>query len=157
MLLEDALGPAADAQIDIADDPGDATRLAVFPRRAHRRDAVDEFGLAERFLLLRPVGAVHLAAFLEAGRDDVVAAADVFEQVLEQVAVAGPVPQMMVRIDDRQIGLEDLLAALVEPVRPDRRMTARRDRGLGHCSAPPRIGFGCLNCARRAGQFQFFR
>ena len=132
MLLEDTLGPAADAQIDIADDPSDATRLAVFPRGAHRRDAIDEFGLAKRFVLLRAIGAIHLAALLEAGRDDVVAAADIPEQVREQIAVVRSVPQMMMRIDDRQIGLENFLAALVEPIRPHGGMTARRNGGLGH-------------------------
>src|SRR5690348_11143192 len=82
VLLEDAFGARADAQIDIADDAGATTCRPVFARRAHRRDAVDKFGLAERLLLLRPVGPVHLPAFLEAGRDDVVPAADIFEQIL---------------------------------------------------------------------------
>ena len=41
------------------------------------------------------------------------AAADILQQILEQITIAGPVPQMMVRIDDRQIGLEDLFAAFV--------------------------------------------
>ena len=102
VLFENALGAAADPQIDIADDAGDAPRLAVFAGSAHRRDAVDEFGLAERLQLLRAVGAVHLAAFLKTGRGDVVAAADIVEQILKQVAVAGPVPHVMVRVDDRQ-------------------------------------------------------
>src|SRR6516225_5157465 len=84
MLFEHALGARADPQIDIADDAGTAARGPVFARCAHRRDAVDEFGLAERLLLLRPVGPVHLPAFLEAGRDDVVPAADILEQILEQ-------------------------------------------------------------------------
>ena len=142
MLLEDALGAAADPQIDIADDAGDAARLAVFARRAHRRDAVDEFGLAERFQLLRTVGAVHLAAFLEAGRGDVVAAADIGQQILKQIAVARPVPHMMVGIDDRQLGLDDLFLPPVEPVRADRRMAAGRDRGLGHGGSPPEVALG---------------
>ncbi len=138
---------AADAQIDIADDAGDTPRLAVFAGRTHRRDAVDELGLAERFPLLRAVGAVHLAAFLETGRGDVVAAADIGEQVLEQIAVARPVPHVMVRVDDRQIGLDDRLAPAVEPVLPDRRMAAGRDRGLGHWQNPPEVAVGCANCA----------
>src|SRR5207244_9702707 len=129
VLLEDSLGAAADPEIDIADDPGDATRRPIFAGCAHRRDAVDELGLAKGFQFLRPLGAVHLAAFLKAGRDDVVAAADIVEQILEQVAVAWPVPHVMVRIGDRQLGLDDLFTALVEPVRPDGGMAARRDRG----------------------------
>jgi len=113
VLLEDTLGPAADPQIDIADDPGDAPRRSVFARCAHRRHAGDEFGLAERFQLLRPLGAVHLAAFLKAGRDDVVTAPDIRQQIREQITVARPVPHVVVWVDDRQIGLDDLFATLV--------------------------------------------
>ena len=90
----------------------------------------------------RPVGAVHLAAFLEAGRGDVVAAADIGQQILKQIAVARPVPHMMVGIDDRQLGLDDLFLPPVEPVRADRRMAAGRDRGLGHGSSPPEVALG---------------
>src|SRR6202040_583403 len=134
-------------QIDVADDACTAARPAVFARCAHRRDAVDELGLAERLLVLRPVGPVHLPAFLKAGRNDVVPAADIFEQILEQVSVTGPVPQMMVRIDNRQIRLEDLLTALVQPVRPDWRMTSWRYRGLRHIRLLPNLAFGSLNSA----------
>src|SRR6266446_1484110 len=149
VLLENALGAAADPQVDIADDPGNAPCRPVFARCAHRRNTVDEFGLAKGFKFQRLLGAIHLAAFLEAGRDDVVAAADIGEQILEQVAVARPVPHVMVRIDNRQIGIEDLFAALVEPVLPDRRVPARRDRGLWHRMVPPGLRFGYL-CPERA-------
>ena len=76
-------------------------RRAVFARGAHCRDAVDELGLAERFQLLRAVGAVHLAGLLVHRRDDVVAAGEIGEQLRDHVAVARLIPQMMVRIDDR--------------------------------------------------------
>jgi hypothetical protein len=68
---------------------------------------------------------VHLAAFLEASGGDVVPAAGFFEKILEQVPVAGPIPPVMMRVDNRQIGFEDFLAALVQPIRPNRRMAAR--------------------------------
>src|ERR1700746_1471208 len=103
MLLENALGAAANPQIDIADDAGDAARGPVLARRTHRRDAVDELGLTDRLLLLRAIGPVHFAAFFETGRDDIVTAANVFQQILEQVTVTRPVPQVMVRIDNWQI------------------------------------------------------
>jgi hypothetical protein len=45
-----------------------------------------------------------------------VARAGVGDQLVQQVAMVGMVPQVMVRIDDRQVGLEDrLLRALGEP------------------------------------------
>ena len=69
-------------------------------------------------------------------------AADVFEEILEQIAITWPVPQMVVRIDDRQLGFEDLFAALVQPVRPNRCMAARRYRRLGHLLALFKVGVG---------------
>ena len=45
--------------------------------------------------------------------------AGVGEQLRQQIAAGlGPVDQMMVRVDDRQIGLDDLFTAAVEPVQP---------------------------------------
>ena len=55
---------------------GDAPRRAVFAVRAHRCDAVD------------------------AGRDDVVTATDIGEQILKQVAVAPLVRHVMLGIDN---------------------------------------------------------
>jgi hypothetical protein len=40
---------------------------------------------------------------------------DVRDQLVEQITAARVIPQMMVRVDDRQIGLEDLLAQFAEP------------------------------------------
>ncbi len=147
--LEDSLGARAEPQIDKADDAGDATRRPVFARGAHRRDAADELGLAERFELLGPVGAVHLAGLLVAGGADVVTAADIGQQLREQIAIARAVPEMMVRIDNRQIGLDDLFVALVEPVLSDRRLDRQhrgrrgplRQRGpRGHDGGPDQPG-----------------
>src|SRR5262249_57904959 len=59
------------------------------------------------------------------GRGDAVTVACVGEQFGQQVAAGfGSLDQMMMWVDDRQIGLDDLLAAAVEPVRPDRQMRA---------------------------------
>jgi hypothetical protein len=51
----------------------------------------------------------------EHGLDDVVARIDVGQEFVEQIAAARMVPEMMVRVDDRQIRLEDLLRPLAEP------------------------------------------
>ena len=61
---------------------------------------------------------------------------EILEQFVEQIAVARPVPQMMVRIDDRPVGLERLFLGRGEPVLADRQMT-RRGRGIGLSSAHP--------------------
>src|SRR6516165_593552 len=47
--LEHALGARSEAQIDIADDSGDATCRPVIARGTHRRNSADELGLAKRF------------------------------------------------------------------------------------------------------------
>src|SRR6185312_9115742 len=123
MLLEDAPGaPAGGAQVDIADNPGAMLGRAVFAALAHRRDAGDKGRLAERARLRRPLGAVHLAAFEKDRGADVVAARRVLYEVVQQIAVAGPVPQMMVRIDDRAVRLARRLLGRGEPVLADRQM-----------------------------------
>jgi hypothetical protein len=61
-----------------------------------------------------------------------VAAGEIGQQLGEHVAIARRIPQMVVRIDDRQTGFEDLFRPLGQPVRPDRRLHGwhlRRRRG----------------------------
>jgi hypothetical protein len=54
--------------------------------------------------------AEHRLAFEEHRRDDVVAATQVAQQLGQEIAPARlGVPEMMMRIDDRQVGLERLL------------------------------------------------
>jgi hypothetical protein len=48
-------------------------------------------------------------AFHEHGGDDVVTGAEVGQQVVQEVPMVRPLPQVMVRVDDRQRGLEDRL------------------------------------------------
>src|SRR5215472_12288348 len=103
MLFEDALGAATDAEVDIADDPGAGACRAVFAALAHRRHTGDKRRLAERAQFGRPLGAVHLAAFEKHRGADIVAAAEILDQVVQQIAVPRAVPQMVMRVDDRAI------------------------------------------------------
>src|SRR5499427_9206690 len=114
--LEDALGTRTEAQIDIADDSGDATCRPVIARGTHRCNPAGELGLAKRFQFLRPIASVHRAGLLVQRRPDVMAAPNISEKVREQVGVARAVVQMMMGIDDRQAGFEDVLGAPGEPV-----------------------------------------
>ena len=126
--LQHLFDRGAERQIGVADDAGADPRLAVGPGCGHRRDTVGELDLADRAQLDRARGAVHRQPFEVDGRGDVVPAAGVGEQLGQQIAAGlGPVDQVMMRVDDRQLGLDDLLAAPVEPVLPDRQM--RADRG----------------------------
>src|SRR5205823_4326045 len=80
---------------------------AVASARAHRGDAVHELGLADRALLSRAARTVHRHALDEHGGDHVMAAARVGQQLVEEVTALRMVPEVMVRIDDRQVGLEN--------------------------------------------------
>jgi len=85
--LQHARDAVAEAQIGVSDDAGTQPALAVAAAGAHRRCTVDEFDFADRLHLGRAVGAVHLAAFDKDALDDVVTAAGIGEQLVEQVAV----------------------------------------------------------------------
>src|SRR6202035_924793 len=124
VLFEDALGAAADAEIDIADDPGTGPVRSVFAALAHRRDAGDELRLAQGAQFWRPLGAGHLAAFEKDRRADVVPAVQVFDQVIQQVVFAGRFPQVMVWVDDRPPGLERRFLGRGKPVLADRQVAS---------------------------------
>ena len=83
--------------------------------RAHGGDAVDELGLAHRPHRRRTVRPVHRPALHEDRRHDIVAAARIRQQFVQQVAAFGVVPKMVVRVADRQLGLEDILLDLRQP------------------------------------------
>src|SRR5258707_13610261 len=85
VLLQDALGAAADPEIDIADDAGAGPRGAVFAALAHRRNAGDELRFAERAEVRRSLGAVHLPAFEKHRAAAVGAPLPIFHQLLDTV------------------------------------------------------------------------
>ncbi len=107
--FQDLGGFFAEAEVDVPDDAGADLGRTVAAGGAHRGHAVDEFGFADGFEGFRPAGAVHRAALQEDGRDDVVAAVDVGQQVVQHVDPVGPFPQMVMRIDNRQAGLQNRL------------------------------------------------
>ena len=78
-----------------------------------------------------PSRAVHRHALDEHRATHVVPAARVGEQLVDQVAAAGMVPQVMVRVADRQVGLEDVLLHLREPLIAVRRRHRRDPEGGG--------------------------
>ena len=111
--------PRPQHEVGMADDRlGDAAR-SVSAGGAHRRDAVDEFDFAYRCHLTRAVLAVHRLAFQEHGRNDVVAATDILQQLRQEIAAAMRcIPEMMVRIDDRQRRLQRRLTRAFRQPRP---------------------------------------
>ena len=107
--VEDLANTVAEAEIGEAHDAGGHARRAVAAAGAHGGDAIDELRLADRLQCGRPVGAVHRQALHEHRGAHVVAAAGVAQQLVEEIAPARMIPQVMVRIADRQRGLENLL------------------------------------------------
>ena len=107
-------------EVGIADDAGRDPGLAVETRGGHRRDTVGELHLAHILHLLRPIGAVHREMLDEHRGDDVVAAVDVVQDLVQQVALLDAslpaIPQVMVRVADREIRLERVFADECEPV-----------------------------------------
>ena len=96
------------------DDAGAGPQLAVAAARGHGGDAVDEFRLAERGVGGIAVRPVHRPALKIDRGEDVVAGVEVAQQLVEEIALL-PVPQVMVRIDDRPLRLDRLLDMAREP------------------------------------------
>ena len=63
-----------------------------------------------------PLIAVHRTRLHIHRRDDIVAAAGIKQQILQQIPPSRTLPQMVMRIDDRQFGFENRFVAPVEPI-----------------------------------------
>src|SRR4051812_48428893 len=137
-----------EGEVGEADDAGGDPRQAIAAACAHRGDAGDEFGLADGAQRLPSRGAVHGVALDEDGRGDVVAGVQVGEEIIQQVALVGPLPEVMVGVDDRQRGLEDRLrGGARQPFGIGRKdaAVARRCLVLAHDVSPgscPRVRHG---------------
>ena len=107
--LQHARDPVTQSQIGMTDDGAAQPGRTVLAAGAHRRRPIDELGFTDEFHLDRPVDAVHRATFDKNGLADVVPAAGIGEQFVDQKTVPRAVPQMMVGIDDLQPRLDDLL------------------------------------------------
>ena len=107
---------AAEQHVGMADDTGIDPGFAVSAAGALCRNAIGELDLADRLHRLRPIDAVHRAAVDIDGRDDIMPGRDIVGDVGQHVTLAGAVPQMMVRIDDRACRIKDVLGVTLEPV-----------------------------------------
>ncbi len=129
------LDPVPEGEVGKADDAGRDARLAIEAALAHGGHPGHELRLTDGPHLGRAVAAVHRVAFHEHGGHDVVARVDVGEKLVEQIAMVRTLPQMMVRVDDRQFGIENRLGRLLgEPCLVGRMDPPElgRPRGLWH-------------------------
>ena len=136
--IEHVANRRAEVQVCIANDCRAGTAIAVAAARAHRRDAIDELGFAHRPQCLGTVGAVHRAALHEYRRDDVVAAPNVRQQLVKQVAAPWVVPQVVMRVANGQVGFQHVFLHLRQPIfsfhRHKSRRLAHRRFALGRAS-----------------------
>jgi hypothetical protein len=146
----------AEREVGEAHDARGDARRPVGAARAHRRHAGDELGLAHGPHLLGSRRAIHRMALHEDGGDDVVAGADVVEELVQEVAVVGPLPQVVMRVDDGQVGLEDRLRRLLrEPGfvgRVDAAELRRADRRRAHRDSRSAVRRSPAASARRSGR-----
>src|SRR5207253_4813136 len=78
--------------------------------------AIRKLVLADGPERLGAVRAVHRAAIDIDGGDGVVAGSDVSRHLLDRVAQAAAIPEMVMRMDDRTCGIDDLFGELRGPV-----------------------------------------
>jgi hypothetical protein len=69
-----------------------------------------------------------------------VAGIDVGQQLIEQIAAARMIPNVMMRIDDRQFGFEDVLPQLAEPRGVGQRTRIGTGFDGGHGGLPGDVG-----------------
>ena len=137
VLVQHGLDAVAERQIGEAHDPRGHARRPVEAAVAHRRGAGDELRLAHGAQLGRAARAVPRVALHEDRGDDIVTGSEVGEQLVQQVTVVRPLPQVMVGVDDRQLRLENRLGlgagqpgVVGRPDPPELRRA--RVRGLAH-------------------------
>ena len=106
----------AEREVCVAGYGGVDVRMHIGARGGFFSDGRHELGLAEGLHVLGAVGAVHGRAFEEDGADDVVPGSEVAQQVVEHVVVAGPLPEVVMRVADRQVGVDGVFLCELQPV-----------------------------------------
>ena len=119
--LQHRLDAVAELQISMTDNRRGGLGGTVEAGRARRRETLDKLDLADRAQFGRAVRPVHRARLDKHGRADIVAGVDVGGEFVHQIALIGdalqaPVPEMMMRVADRDLRLQHLLAGEGKPV-----------------------------------------
>src|SRR5215813_10395157 len=107
-------------QVGGTHDTGGDPPWTVLAGGAHGGNTVDELDLAHGAHGFWPVDFEHRRTLDEYSRHDVVAAPYIRQNLIEQIArgdACGPeIPQMMIRVTNRQVGLKGSLDCQREPV-----------------------------------------
>jgi hypothetical protein len=118
--FEDRPHALTQTKVRVTYDRGTCAAVAVCAARAYCRRSVEKLRFPDRPQFGSRVLAVHCAALHGDGRANVVARCKVVQEIHHEVPVAGVIPQMMMRIDDRQLGIDDLLLLQAQPFGPNR-------------------------------------
>jgi hypothetical protein len=113
---QDRLDTTPEPQIRVPNNTSAGPGLAAISAGANCSDAIDEFDLADRPHFDRTRIPLHGERLDKHGGDNVVACTCIGQQVVEHIAPTGPDPEMVMRVDDRQIGLKDRFLPPVKPI-----------------------------------------
>ena len=116
----------------MADDAGADPAFSIYAACTYRRGAIREFYFSDRAELRRTVSPVHGSAFHKHACLNVVPAANVVEEVEEEIPAFRAIPEMMVRIDDGQIRLNNGLIVAGEPLWAHCKVRIRRVQANAH-------------------------
>src|SRR5262249_8204083 len=78
----------------------------VWIRSSSRADVIEELGLSYGLHCLSTIHAVHRAIFYTDGGNDIVSGATILNKFVQEIAVVGSLSQVVVRITNRQFGLQ---------------------------------------------------
>ena len=126
MSLQHGLHGIAEHEVGVADDAGGDFRRSVLAAGALGGQPLHELGFSDATQILGPARAIHGVALDEHGLGHVVPGAQIIGQLIQQIAVALPIPEVVVRVADGEVGFDGLFDNLSEP----------GFAGTGHCGAP---------------------
>ena len=160
---------ASQCQISMADNPRAGPARPIQPARRLRRDTIDEFHLAHRLQRLAIGRVVKRAALHEDRADDVVPAGEVGVELIEGVVRIidqrgdkgvmrfgkhrdhrAQIPQVVVRVDNRQIGFEDILGVAIRRCHCSLPCAAHRRRVGDTCDTVLAVKSGPAICPAQA-------
>ncbi len=134
--------PIPQLAVGMADDAGAGTQGAKPAGLAFLRCFGDEDGLTHWAQVDQAVREVFGPALDEHGRQDVVSGLQVGDQIFQQIAIGPRLPEVMMRVDDRQLRFQHRLRQHRQPARANPRMMERLalDGLTVHCISPGNVG-----------------
>ena len=105
MRFENRCDPFAQREVGETDDRRGDLWLDRRIVSSLQSDAFEEFGFTDRLHFIRAIVAITVTTFDGDCRHNVVATGEIRAQIVQQVNVRHPLPQVMMRVANRQLGL----------------------------------------------------